>query len=283
MRHYLKAKILFPALLIVSLIAGAQIFFSTISVKDGWHYEVFREDLEEVSGLVLDREGILYISLEGRAGKGQLLSLNKGNLSLLLDSLNKPDGLAIFNNNPVFTQEDRIRPVIEYRNGESITLFSADTAEGIAVAKNGDVFVLEDRNGGHLLKYDRQLGSVTSIVSDLVEAEGICLMDDGTIYYSENGQGLVYRLRSGTREVFLDQLSNPGFLKCESEAQGIWITEDRTNFGRLLRVTNQGQKIEVISERLKSPQSIAFTREGDILLAEQGRDRVLLLIQDRGQ
>lgn len=255
--------------------AGSFLILSSISMADGWRLTVFRQGLAEISGMVLDADGTIFISLEGRAGRGQLLSLRDNQQSLLVDALNKPDGLAIFQGVPVFTQEDGKRAVIEYRDGESVALFTALNAEGIDTAINGDIYIVEDRKDGRLLKYDRQLESVTVLVSGLEEAEGVCVMGNGVVYFSEKAQGRIYRLQSGITELFLDDLTNPGYLYCDAEEQGLWVTEDRTNFGRLLHITDQGKKIEVIGKRLHSPQSIAFYQQGDILVAEQGRNRIV--------
>jgi sugar lactone lactonase YvrE len=51
----------------------------------------------------------------------------------------------------------------------------------------------------------------------------------------------------------------------------VWVTEDATP-GRLLRYADG--ELTVIAQGLWAPQGIAF-REGEILVAEQGRNRIL--------
>ena len=139
---------------------------------------------------------------------------------------------------------------------------------------NGDVYVVEDRKEGRVLKYERSSGLVTVLASGLDEAEGLCVMESGDVFYSEKGKGEIFRIRGSVTDLYLSDLNKPGYLYCDEATQSIWITEDRRNFGRLL-YSSRANDYSVIATGLKSPQSIAFNSKDSFLLAEQGRDRIL--------
>lgn len=268
------------ALLTGSIVAGLAVvaaMLSTPGLHRHWDYDVAYTDLDRVSALVLN-DGILYVSLEHPFQQGRIISIKGEQRTLLVDSLEKPDGMAEFGNEVYYTQEFGEFPVFSLKHDTPVPLFYSNCAEGIDVAANGDIYVVEDRPQGRLLKFSRNSGVVSTLAEGLEEAEGICVMDNGDVYYAEKELGVIFRLRDQERSVFIDQLNKPAYLYCDTEESGIWITEDRTNFGRLIHADVSGATEDIVT-RLKSPQSITFTTQGDILLAEQGRNRVLRIVR----
>ena len=239
-----------------------------------WHVTSAFDHLPEVSGIQIDGDTV-YVTYETRQHDGELVGLKGNSRFTMVTGLQKPDGLAISLNSLVYTQEFGLAPVIELTDGISTHLFDANGAEEIDSTDDGDVYVVEDREQGRVLKFERSTRQVSILASGLEEAEGICAMETGDVYFTEKGKGEVYRIRQDTIELYLKGLSNPGYLYCDESTQSIWITEDRRNFGRLLR-SRSAQDYSVIASGLKSPQSIAFHSADSFLLAEQGRDRILL-------
>jgi hypothetical protein len=247
--------------------------YPMLSVQSFRDFSVAYEDLEEVSAIHQIGK-TLFISQEKRQNDGKIISITNGVRSTIINGLQKPDGLTFSNNNLIFTQESGVRPVLELIKGIPNVLFESNGAEGISSTKNGDIYVIEDRPAGRLLKYTRESRQVTELVTDLEKAEAVCAMENGDVYYSENGMGIVYQLISGESVVYLRDLVKPGYLYCDENLQGIWITEDRTNFGRLL-FSDEPHFSHTVAAGLHSPQSITFDQQGNLLLAEQGRDRIL--------
>jgi len=246
---------------------------SSISVHSQWRYEVVHENLPLVSGLAQSGD-TLFITLEQRHQRGKIISITNSDRKVLLDSLNSPDGLAIYKQRLIYTQESGPRPIYEFDGVKHTPLFVADNAEGIDVAENGDIYVIEDRASGRILKYARETGDVSVLVTDLDEAEGICIMNTGDIYYVLKSDTVLYRLRDGISTPVQSGFNKPAYVYCDKEEDGLWITEDRHNLGRLLHYDLDGSLL-VIASRLKAPQSILPTPDGSILLAEQGRNRIL--------
>lgn len=247
----------------------------SVSTAGGWQHSVYLEDLPGVSALALIGD-TLYVTLEHTQYRGAIIAVDDNGRRPVIDSLQKPDGAAVWRDRLIYTQEWGFYPVYEFDGEKHRALFPSAAAEGVTVMENGDVYTVEDRPGGRLLKYTRHDGTVTIIVDDLEEAEGVCVMTNGDIYFTEKSRGVVYRIRDGTTGVFLESLYNPGFIRCRDPSGPIWITEDRRNFGRLLKADAEGN-FKTIASGLSSPQSIAFLADGKMLLAEQGRGRILLL------
>lgn len=246
---------------------------SSISVDSRWQYTIAHENLPRVSGLAHSGD-TLFVTLEQRHQKGKIISITGNDRKVLIDSLDLPDGLAIYKQQLIYTQEFGSHPVYEFDGLQHTPLFKADNAEGIDVAENGDVYIIEDRASGRILKYTRETGVVSTLLSGLNEAEGICIMNTGDIYYVLKSDNVLYRLRDGNSTPVQSGLNKPAYLYCDKEEDGLWITEDRHNLGRLLHYDLDGS-MQVIASRLKAPQSICPIPDGSILLAEQGRNRIL--------
>lgn len=269
----------FSSATIASLILGAILFVSitlrTLSVsghKD-WEYSVLHTDLPEVSGLQSDGSSI-YVTFETRNYDGKLVSIVDRKRSTIVSGLQKPDGLTTSLGLLVYTQEFGESPVYEVVNGVPRGLFIANGAEGVDSTLNGDVYVIEDRPGGRVLKYERLTGQISELASKLEAGEGICAMESGVVYFSERDKGIVYKIERGETSEYLTALRKPAFLLCDDESKSIWITEDRRNYGRLLHSSSRHQ-FQVMATGLSSPQAVTINSEGQLLLAEQGRNRVI--------
>jgi len=260
-------------LILSGVITCTLLWFGTAQSSD-WQVTTAFIDLPEVSGLQIDGDSV-YATFETRLNDGQIVSLNNGTRTIIVPDLQKPDGLSTSLGRLIYTQEFGLAPVYELHEGVSTPLFNADGAEGVDSNSSGDVFIVEDRQDGRVLRYDRLTGLVAVLASGLDEAEGICAMDYGDVFFSEKSRGEVFRIREDVVELYLKGLNNPAYLHCDEATQSIWITEDRQNFGRLLHSSNPND-YSIVATGLKSPQSIAFNSTDSFLLAEQGRDRILL-------
>jgi glucose/arabinose dehydrogenase len=268
------SKYLFWSLAALAAILGLlYAFFGAPKLADGLHYRVFAENLEEVSALAFDENGDLYATLEKRHGQGQLVHIRQGLTSILLDNMNKPDGILRRGNTLYITNEVGRHAILVYESGTVRYLEGASGAEGIASAGPDKILVIEDKKqDGRLLRIDPATAEIEVLLSGLQEAEGVCQDPGGDIYYVEKTSDHLSRYRSGRVTIALTGLVNPAFLNCLDDGT-ILITEDRTNFGRLLRY-RQGA-IEVLATHLRSPQSVIIGDDGAFYLAEQRKGRIL--------
>lgn len=252
-------------------------FFGAPVLAAGMHYQVFADNLEEISALAFGRNGDLYATLEKRHGQGQLLLIRRGQTRTLLGHMDKPDGILLQGNTLYITNEAGSHALIVYESGTIHYLDGASGAEGIASAGPDKILIIEDKKqDGRLLRIDPATAEIEVLLDGLKEAEGVCQSPDGDIYYVEKTTDHLSRYTRGRVTTAATGLKNPAFLNCLADGS-ILITEDRTNFGRLLRY-KQGT-IDVLATHLRSPQSVIIGADGTYYLAEQRKDRILRLYE----
>jgi len=130
--------------------------------------------------------------------------------------------------------------------------------------------VTEDHKHGRLLRLPAA-GAPVVLLDKLNRPEGLSVGKDGAIYIAETATGRVRVYRNGKLHTVIDRLNEPDQVRLDA-AGALWITEDAKP-GRLVRY--QDGKFEVIVSGLDFPQGMVFMADGTLLLAEQGRSRVL--------
>ncbi len=237
-------------------------------------FRVYLDEIPMVSALALDRQGRLYVTQEFRNEKGVLFRvLPDGKRQEIMGKLSKPDGLVAFRDGIAISQEAGESSLQWWQEGRVESLFRGNSIEGIATDGH-HLFAIEDlKLSGRLLKFDPDTKTVSVLRETLEESEGITVCPDGNLFYTEKKRGWIKKYRPGsTDEIVVRALREPGFLMCNTE--GLWITEDATHRARLLLLDHSGT-LRTILSHLRSPQSIISLRAGRLLLAEQGRGRIL--------
>lgn len=254
--------------------------FYPVTAADGWSYRVQLDDLPQVSALAIGRDGSLFWTRELAGGRGSLFRRSPdGGVTEVLAGLSKPDGLLSFRGGLVLSQEGGEQRVLWWRDGELATLFTGRNVEGLA-SDGRALYAIEDlRAEGRLLRLDTVGGTLSVLRGGLREAEGVAICGNEDLFYTLKGKGLgtgsVHRwLADGSDPLLIAGLDAPGFLMCDED--GLWISEDATHRARLLLFDRHGQ-LHVILRGLRSAQTILALAPGRLLLAEQGRSRVLLV------
>jgi sugar lactone lactonase YvrE len=253
--------------------------FSPVRAAEGWVYRIYRDDIPMVSAMLIDPHGDLYVSQEFRRERGGVFKLGAdGSRRDIVTGLSKPDGLALFMDGIAIAQESGEFPVFLWREGKTEPLFVGNGVEGIT--SDGHVlFAIEDvKQNGRLLKYDPSTGETVTLRDGLEEGEGLAVCPDGRLFYTEKQKGWIKKWQSGSAdEIVVRGLRAPGFLLCD--AAGLWITEDSSHRARLLLLDASGTPRTVLAH-LRSAQSVISTSDGRLLVAEQGRGRILEVRRD---
>lgn len=242
----------------------------------GWSFEVYRDGIPQVSALARDTRGHLYVSQEYRNGQGLIFRLAPdGSRRDILTRLSKPDGIALYQDGIIASQEEGQMPLLRWSEEKTEALPLGNSVEGIII-DGSRLFAVEDvKETGRLLEYDLEKKATRVLREGLDEPEGIALCPGGGLFFTEKRKGWVKRYRPGAKDdIVIAGLREPGFLMCNDE--GLWITEDSTHRARLL-LWNTSGKIQTILLHLRSPQTILPLGPGRFLLAEQGRGRILEL------
>lgn len=243
-------------------------------VNEEWSYQVWRKNIPAASALAFDHQGGLYATLELNNGKGKLLHLPRGNKTVeLLGDMSNPDGMAQWGDTLYITNEKPELPIVVFSGGTSSVIEGTSRAEGIVVVDGNQLIVIEDlKPGGRLLRINLSTYEFETLLEGLKEGEGVCQDPQGDIYFTEKPKGVLQKYSGGKRSIVYSGLHNPAFLNCLDDGS-ILITEDRTNFGRLLHYKNGA--LTEIATNLRAPQAAIQDPAGVIYLAEQNRNRIL--------
>ncbi len=161
---------------------------------------------------------------------------------------------------------------INLRNGRHREIATLHNPVGIAMLPGGDLAVAEDSVNGRILRL-RKDGTTEVITAGLNRPQGLAVGRDGTLYACEAATGRVIEFRDGDMNVLVEDLDEPDQIQL-AEDGALWITEDARP-GRLLRYED-GNVAAVLSD-MRTPQGMAVTGPTTLLVAEQGRGRILLV------
>ena len=268
-------KLLLGSVVIVFFVTGTTLYYlyMPVSVNAAWEYTEVARDMPNISAVIADNSGHIYALLENKQGKGYLLSLHDGIREHVLEGLIKPDGMIAYGGDLIISEEGIGGRLIRFTplNRQSKTLARLQSGEGIAVDRDGNFLVVEDRDPGRLVKVMKN-GDVEVLLNDLKKAEGVCTSETGHIYVAEKESGRILVLYNGVTKILLEGLHKPGVVNCATDGN-LWITEDKTNSGRLIHFQNK--QMTIIASHLHNPQGVSFDSNGRLLLAEQGRGRIL--------
>jgi hypothetical protein len=157
-------------------------------MASGWNWRVFQTGLRLVDNIVVADKNTLYATLERSPGRGQLASIRNGTVSILIDRLDRPDGLAMAGDTLYLTEEVMDGRVLSYqlKTGELKELARLRKPEGIDILAPGSLVLAEDVGNGRLVQLDGN-GKLTVLASGLKRPEGLRVSGDGTIYRFESG------------------------------------------------------------------------------------------------
>lgn len=272
-RNRYSRYVLWSCATLGALLLLAYAYFGSPRLASGLRYQVHAEHLQEVSALAFDRTGDLYATLEMRHGQGQLVQIRQGETRQILAGLDKPDGILLLSDTLYMTSESGPHALSVHEAEAQRDLDGVSGAEGIARAGAGKILVVEDKQtDGRLLRIDPATGEIEVLLDGLKQAEGVCETPAGEIYYVEKTSDRLSRYTDGKSVAAATGLTKPAFLNCLADGS-ILITEDRTNFGRLLRYHDG--TIDVLARLLGAPQSVVVGPDGAYYLAEQRKNRIL--------
>ena len=238
----------------------------------GWTFELFMTDLDRVDNIVVGGGDEIFVTLELR-NHGQIVRISNGEKSTILADLFRPDGLAIRSPYLYITEEvaDGRVTQLDLRDHSRTVLAILNGPEGIDFLPDGSLVVAEEF-GGRVLRITLA-GEIEVLVEGLLNPEGIAVSPNGTFYVAETKTGRILSIADNGMTTFVEGLNHPDQVEIAPDG-ALWISEDAIP-GRLLRFVSG--HLEVIMAGLMAPQGIAFGRNGEVYVAEQKRNRILVL------
>jgi sugar lactone lactonase YvrE len=239
----------------------------------GWTYAVVATGLSKVDNLAVDDSGNLYATLEQAADGGKLIRVDAGSHTVLIDGLDRADGLFFHNNHLYLTEEVTSGRILDFDLSTSTfkTIARLTKPEGIGVHPQGGLVIAEDISPGNLVHLAMN-GVSCVLAAGLNRPEGLVVKNDGTVLVAETATGRVLEIRpDGGQTVLIDSLHWPDQLRLAPDG-ALWITEDQWD-GRLLRYLSG--TLTTVLDTLSYPQGMWFDTDGSLLVSEQGANRIL--------
>ncbi len=264
----------FIALFIVlATLVNFWIIWGSPVIHTDWKYQVYQDNIKFVSALAFDEQGHLYTNHERKRNQGSLIKIQQNTRSILQSNINKPDGLLYFNHTLYASSESANAPIMVFKQDQlQTTIAGVNNVEGISLGQHQQLLAIEDHHTqGRLLQINPITHQITVLLTHLEEAEGVCQAPNGIIYFTEKRKGMLEQLKDGQRSLVLNHLKSPSFINCLHNG-ALLISEERTNFGRLLYY--EAGRLTVIASRLRAPQEVKLYK-GALYLAEQNRHRIL--------
>lgn len=242
-------------------------------------YRVVAEGLPAVDNLARAADGTLYATLEQAHGRGRVVKVAPdGTISVVLQALDRPDGLLLHENTLYITEEVKAGRVLAYGldSGLLRQVAFVRNPEGIDRLPDGSLVVAEDRKDGRIVRIAPDDGAVSALATGLNRPEGLAAAPDGTLYIAETATGRVLKLREGELSVVAEGLNEPDQVEIGPYG-ALFVTEDARP-GRLLK--SFGDRMIPVMEGLDAPQGMAFRPPGPecgaaVYVAEQGKGRIL--------
>lgn len=256
-----------------------------ISVSSGYKISIYANNIPRADGLVFDKSGDLYVTSEEPKGLAEVLKINsRGEASIFVKNLNRADGLVYDSSSNYFfvSEEDTDGRILRIKpDGKVKVLISGkniESPEGIIFDKSGNLFIAEHTSNGRILKFSDS--GLTISAKGLDNPEGIAVDSIGNLFIAETGTGRILKLNSEgdiSELVGRGILKNPDNIIYDFKRNVFFVTED-ANPGRVLKINLKG-KISVFVSGLVYPQGMVLDSEGNLLVSEQGLDRIIKISQ----
>jgi sugar lactone lactonase YvrE len=264
---------IYPFLLLLAFPGSVPAATAAPLPAPGWTYTEVATGLDMVDNLAVDDSGTVYATLEQAADGGKLIRLDGSGYTVLIDGLDRADGLFFHNNHLYLTEEVTSGRILDFDLTTSTfkTIGRLTKPEGIGVHPQGGLVIAEDTNPGRLVHLALN-GVSCALATGLNRPEGLVVKDDGTVLVAETATGKVLEISpGGSQTVLIDSLNQPDQLRLAPDG-ALWITEDQAD-GRLLRYLSG--TLTTVLDTLYYPQGMWFDTDGSLLLSEQGNDRIL--------
>jgi sugar lactone lactonase YvrE len=267
--------------------------------------------LPELSDLAVTPDGTVLASAP-HAGDIYLLAADGGVPRVYQSGLRQPRGMAIAPDGPLYVAEEAAGRIvrIDPDGSRRVILDGVEEPRGAALGRNSSLYITARRwrgsrwwpfRTGVVLRLDLSSGAVMVLTEDLVRPEGILATSEGdedVLWVVAERQRRVGEFRgdalfkisvpAGAIPVHGPTLWRPAGLGRDGLAM-LWLAarrqlpdpdllpeddSDEWSRGAILRVTPEGNWYR-FAHNLDEPRGVAFAANGDLLVIEPDRGRVL--------
>ncbi len=250
-------------------------------VVDRVPYTVAFDGVPGPTGLTVDLYGNLYVSQRGSQGSVMRISPS-GERQDVITGLGAIRGLARDDRGNVYVVTAGLSMAggshgvyrISDDGRRKLLVKGLSNPVALAVDEHDRLFITEDLANGRILRYaDDEL---LTWAERLQRPRGIAAGREGAIFTAEATTGQLIRLTpDGLRHVLIPEgiLQEPEALFYSGLYRGVFIVEGHSK-GRLLFASVDGAIVSLLYD-LKRPSALTMDVEGNLFIAETGRNRIL--------
>ncbi len=250
-------------------------------VVDRVPYTVAFDGVPGPTGLTVDMYGNLYVSQRGSQGSVMRISAS-GARQDVITGLGAIRGLARDDHGNVYVVTAGLSVAggshgiyrISDDGRRKLLVKGLANPVALAVDEHDRLFITEDLANGRILRYaDDEL---LTWAEKLHRPRGIAAGREGAIFTAEVTTGQLIRLTpDGLRHVLIPEgiLQEPEALFYSGLYRGVFIVEGHSK-GRLLFASVDGSIVSLLYN-LKRPSALTMDIEGNLFIAETGRNRIL--------
>lgn len=265
----LAALLIFPV-----LFQGCATLTWLTARPSGLPVDELSTNILEPEGIIVDSKGAVFVTSE--AWDGAVYQIDGSKQDAIIKHMDKPDGLLVDpDGNLLISLETPVGEIYRLRPGGEPELLIEDLVrpEGMAFDKRGRLFIAEDRTEGRILVWDGKEARVWA--EGLIGPENLAFDDAGNLFVTESDRNQLVRFTPrGEREnIGSHRLTGPDALAYCDAYGGLFVAED-VKKGKLFFVYPDGRMI-LLMKNLKFPQGVACDPHANLLVTEQGRNRIL--------
>lgn len=211
-----------------------------------------------------------------------IIRAGSGSATTLATGISAPEGIVVAKDGAIILADQATNRMLEInpRTGAKRTLrqlvnnTKKEGVDGLGLdPATGDILIPDSPNG-RLLRMSRDGSRLQTIASGFVRPTGAAVEKNGNILVADEFGNAVYRLYKNGRRTVIARIYQPDDVVVGPDGS-IYANGLRGDINRIDPVT---LKMTVIASGFKLPHGIGIDPQGNIVIAEAGRNRVFRLV-----
>ena len=196
---------------------------------------------------------------------------------------NEPEGIVIAPDGAIIVAEQGTNRIIAVDPAtgakkmlrQLVNTSGQDGVDGLGLdLATGDILIPDSPNG-RLLRMSRDGTRLQTIATSFVRPTGAAVESTGTILVADEFGNAVYRINAdGSHRTKLASIFQPDDVIVGADGS---IYANSLG-GDIVRIDPRTNKVQTLTSGLKLPHGLGIDAQGDLILAEAGRNRILKLV-----
>lgn len=200
----------------------------------------------------------------------------------IVTGLNEPEGIVVAQDGALIVAEQKTNRLTEAdpTTGakkllrQLVNNTSNDGVDGLGIdPATGDILIPDSPNG-RLLRMSRDGSKLSTIATGFVRPTGVAVEPGGSLVVADEFGNAVYRLSVSGRRTRIASIYQPDDVVVGRDGS-IYVN---SLGGTISRIDPSTGRVSVLASGLKLPHGIGIDPQGDVIVAEAGRNRILRIL-----